>query len=267
MFVDQPDDRSRRGERHAADRAGRRGRDVRRDHAGDRDRDRLRGVRRRHGGRADPADAVRAGWTDVAGVHRGRGGERDRPRRGTIRTGAICRSRLEATAARSGPRRRGRSGSSCWPAASSASGQGTTRCVRSARRRRGRHPRPRACLRAAPAASRPASASRVDRRPVAVALFVGFIVGYAQTAPLVQLPIYFQIALGYGPILAVVATIPFMAALVVAGPVAGHPASAGSSRGRIVVGGVAAVGAGNILAALVLGPRTPLPRASAWRCC
>ena len=164
-------------------------------------------------------------------------------------------ARLEVTAARSGPRRRGRSGSSCWPAASSASAQGTTRCVRGS--------------------SAPGSiilvlglvferlrphltdiGSRVDRRAVSVALFVGFIVGYAQTAPLVQLPIYFQIALGYGPILAVVATIPFMAALVVAGPVAGILIGRFQPR-TIVVGGVAAVGAGNILAALVLGPRTP----------
>jgi MFS transporter, DHA2 family, multidrug resistance protein len=99
-------------------------------------------------------------------------------------------------------------------------------------------------------------ASRVDRRAVSVALFVGFIVGYAQTAPLVQLPIYFQIALGYGPILAVAATIPFMAALVVAGPVAGILIGRFQPR-TIVVWGVAAVGAGNILAALVLGPRTP----------
>jgi len=102
----------------------------------------------------------------------------------------------------------------------------------------------------------PNIASRVDRRAVSVALFVGFIVGYAQTAPLVQLPIYFQIALGYGPILAVAATIPFMAALVVAGPVAGILIGRFQPR-TIVVWGVAAVGAGNILAALVLGPRTP----------
>jgi CRISPR-associated Cas5-like protein len=98
--------------------------------------------------------------------------------------------------------------------------------------------------------------SRVDRRAVSVALFVGFIVGYAQTAPLIQLPIYFQIALGYGPVLAVAATIPFMAALVVAGPVAGILIGRFQPR-TIVVWGVAAVGAGNILAALVLGPRTP----------
>jgi CRISPR-associated Cas5-like protein len=97
---------------------------------------------------------------------------------------------------------------------------------------------------------------RVDRRAVSVALFVGFIVGYAQTAPLIQLPIYFQIALGYGPVLAVAATIPFMAALVVAGPVAGILIGRFQPRTIIVVG-VAAVGAGNILAALVLGPRTP----------
>jgi CRISPR-associated Cas5-like protein len=102
----------------------------------------------------------------------------------------------------------------------------------------------------------PTIASRVDRRAVSVALFVGFIVGYAQTAPLAQLPIYFQISLGYGPILAVAATIPFMAALVLAGPVAGILIGRFQPR-TIVVWGVAAVGAGNILAALVLGPRTP----------
>ena len=99
-------------------------------------------------------------------------------------------------------------------------------------------------------------ASRVDRRAVSVALFVGFIVGYAQTVPLIQLPIYFQIALGYGPILAVAATIPFMAALVVAGPVAGILIGRFQPR-TIVVWGVAAVGVGNLLAALLLGPRVP----------
>jgi DHA2 family methylenomycin A resistance protein-like MFS transporter len=102
----------------------------------------------------------------------------------------------------------------------------------------------------------PSIGSRVDRRAVSVALFVGFIVGYAQTAPLIQLPIYFQIALGYGPVLAVAATIPFMAALVIAGPVAGILIGRFQPR-TIVVWGVAAVGVGNIIAALVLGPRTP----------
>ena len=102
----------------------------------------------------------------------------------------------------------------------------------------------------------PNIASRVDRRAVGVALFVGFIVGYAQTAPLLQLPIYFQMVLGYGPVLAVAATIPFMAALVVAGPVAG--ALIGRFQPRtVVVWGVAAIGAGNVLAAVALGPRTP----------
>ena len=103
---------------------------------------------------------------------------------------------------------------------------------------------------------RPNIGSRVDRRAVSIALFVGFIVGYAQTAPLIQLPIYFQIALGYGPVLAVVATVPFMAALVVAGPVAGILIGRFQPR-TIVVWGVAAVGAGNILAALVIGPGRP----------
>ena len=110
-------------------------------------------------------------------------------------------------------------------------------------------------------------ASRVDRRAVAVALFVGFIVGYAQTAPLFQVPIYFQLVLGYGPVLAVAATIPFMVALVVAGPVAGILHRLASSRGTIVVWGVAAVGARQYPGRprrSVLGRRTS---GSASRCC
>ena len=68
-------------------------------------------------------------------------------------------------------------------------------------------------------AGRPAL--HIQRRPVAIALFVGFVIAYAQTAALFQVPIYFQLVLGYGPVLSVIATIPFMVALAVAGPVAG----------------------------------------------
>ena len=62
---------------------------------------------------------------------------------------------------------------------------------------------------------------RIERRPVAVAIFVGIVIAVAQTAPMLQLPLYFHLVLGYGPLLAVVAIAPLFAALVLAGPVAG----------------------------------------------
>ena len=98
----------------------------------------------------------------------------------------------------------------------------------------------------------------VARRAVAVALFVGFVIAYAQAAALMQVPIYFQIVLGYGPVWAVVATIPFMAALVVAGPVAGILLGRFRPRTLIVLG-IVAVGAGNVLISFVLRPGAAYP--------
>ena len=80
--------------------------------------------------------------------------------------------------------------------------------------------------------------TRIQRRPVAIALFVGFVIAYAQTAALFEVPVYFQIVLGYGPILSVIATIPFMVALAAAG----------------LVGGILAVGLGSIVIAAILRP-------------
>jgi MFS family permease len=98
------------------------------------------------------------------------------------------------------------------------------------------------------------AAPHVERRPIAVAVMVGVVIGFAQAAPLLQLPIFFQVILGYGPNLAAIATVPFMAALVIAGPVAGILISRYGPR-TLVAGGVAAVGLGNLLAAAFLGPR------------
>jgi len=100
------------------------------------------------------------------------------------------------------------------------------------------------------------AAPHVERRPVAVAVMVGVVIGFAQAAPLLQLPIFFQVILGYGPVVATIATVPFIAALVVAGPVAGVLLTRLGPR-TLVAGGVAAVGLGNLLAAAVLGPRAP----------
>jgi MFS family permease len=104
----------------------------------------------------------------------------------------------------------------------------------------------------------PGTSIQVDRRSVAVALFVGFVLAYAQSAALLQVPLYFQLVLGYGPVLSVIATIPFMAALVVAGPVAGI--LLGRIRPRtLVVLGTVAVGAGNELIAFILRPSAAYP--------
>ncbi len=93
----------------------------------------------------------------------------------------------------------------------------------------------------------------VERRAVATALFVGFVIAFAQASTLLQVPVYFQLILGYGPVLAMLATIPFMGALVVAGPVAGILLGRFGPRSLIAMG-VVAVGMGNVIIALVLRP-------------
>jgi len=93
----------------------------------------------------------------------------------------------------------------------------------------------------------------VQRRPVAIALFVGFVIAYAQTAALFQVPVYFQLVLGYGAVLSVIATIPFMVALAAAGPIAGILLVRFSPR-TLMVGGLLAVGLGNVVIAAILRP-------------
>jgi MFS family permease len=94
---------------------------------------------------------------------------------------------------------------------------------------------------------------RVERRPVTVALFVGVVIAIAQNVPMLQLPQYFSIVLGFGPLLGVVAVAPLFLALVVAGPVAGYLLARVSPR-MLVGGGVVAVGLGNIVIAALIGP-------------
>lgn len=96
----------------------------------------------------------------------------------------------------------------------------------------------------------------VERRPVAMALFVGFVIAFAQATPLLQLPLFFQLLSGYGPVLAVAATIPFVVALVITGPIVGVLLGRVGPR-PLITAGVAAVGAGNLLLALALAPRAP----------
>ena len=92
----------------------------------------------------------------------------------------------------------------------------------------------------------------VDRRPVTVAVAVGVVIGFAQSAPLFQLPLFFHVVLGYGVVVATIATAPLILALVVAGPVAGILIARLGPR-TLVAGGLAAVGLGNLLVGWLLG--------------
>ena len=83
---------------------------------------------------------------------------------------------------------------------------------------------------------------------------------------MLQLPLFFQLINGYGPLAAVVATVPFMLALVVTGPVVGLLLGRVGPR-PLITAGVAAVGVGNILLALVLRPEERPTRASSCPSC
>jgi MFS family permease len=98
-------------------------------------------------------------------------------------------------------------------------------------------------------------AVRVERRPVTVALFVGVVIAIAQNVPMVQLPQYFSIVLGYGPLFGMAAIAPLFAALVIAGPIAGWLLARVSPR-NLVGGGVVALGIGLLVTAWILGPDT-----------
>jgi hypothetical protein len=87
---------------------------------------------------------------------------------------------------------------------------------------------------------------KVIRRRVAIALFVGVVIAISQTAAMLNLPLYFNLVLGYGPLFAMVALAPLFASLVLAGPVAGFLLERVSPR-WLVGGGVIFVGVGNLL--------------------
>ena len=96
---------------------------------------------------------------------------------------------------------------------------------------------------------------RIERRPVTIALFVGLVIAIAQIVPMSQLPLYFGVGMGYGPIFGILALVPLFAALVVAGPVAGFLLA--RFRPRILItAGVLAIGLGDLLVAAVIGPTT-----------
>ena len=98
-------------------------------------------------------------------------------------------------------------------------------------------------------------AVRVERRPVTIALFVGIVIAIAQNVPMAQLPQYFSVVLGYGPLFGMAAIAPLFVALVAAGPIAGWLLARVSPR-NLVGGGVIALGVGLLATAWIIGPDT-----------
>lgn len=98
----------------------------------------------------------------------------------------------------------------------------------------------------------------IDLRPVAAALAAGVVIGFAQAAPMLHLPLYFALVDGVSPLVSSVAIAPFVVALVVAGPVSGWLLARFSPR-ALIAGGFLAVAAADLVAAAVIGGTTPYP--------
>ena len=97
-------------------------------------------------------------------------------------------------------------------------------------------------------------ATRADLRPLAFALIAGVAISFSQSAALLVAPLYFRVVQGFGPIASTVAIAPMFIGIVVAGPVAGILLRRLSPR-VLVAGGLAVVGAGDLLVA-TSGPTT-----------
>jgi MFS family permease len=95
---------------------------------------------------------------------------------------------------------------------------------------------------------------RIDRRPIAVAVFAGLVLALAQTVPMVELPLFFELVLRYSPLACILALSPLFAALILAGPIAGYLLAHASPR-SLVGAGVIAVGVGDLLLAALVGPQ------------
>jgi MFS family permease len=85
----------------------------------------------------------------------------------------------------------------------------------------------------------------IDVRPATVAIIAGVILAIAQTAPLLELPLFFQISQRYSALAATVALAPFIIALIISGPIAGALLARYSPR-TLICGGLAVVGIGNV---------------------
>lgn len=101
-----------------------------------------------------------------------------------------------------------------------------------------------------------AGAPPVDIRAVSVVLAVGVVVGFAQVAPVLQLPMFFQFVEDFPPLLATAAIAPFVVALLMAGPVSGALLARFQPR-SLIAGGLIAIGLANVAVALVIAQRAP----------
>jgi MFS transporter, DHA2 family, multidrug resistance protein len=93
-------------------------------------------------------------------------------------------------------------------------------------------------------------------RAISIVLIIGIIVGFAQAAPLLQLPLYFEGVRGISPIMNFVALAPLFAGLVLAGPATGWILARWDGR-LVIAGGALAIGVANLSIAAVLGRMTP----------
>lgn len=91
----------------------------------------------------------------------------------------------------------------------------------------------------------------VDARAVLVVLAVGVVVGFAQVAPTLQLPMYFQFVEQFPPLLATAAIAPFVLALLLAGPISGFLLARFQPR-TLIAGGLAAMGLANVVLSMVI---------------
>ncbi len=98
-------------------------------------------------------------------------------------------------------------------------------------------------------------AVRVERKPVAIALFVGLVIAATQTVPASQMPLFFGVILKYGPLMGVVALAPLFVGLILAGPIAGLLLERFQPR-HLVAGGVALIGLGDLAVGALLGRDT-----------
>jgi MFS family permease len=96
-------------------------------------------------------------------------------------------------------------------------------------------------------------AVKVDMRPVTAVLMVGIFLGLGQAAPMMQIPLFFQLILAYSPLLATIAITPFIAALLLTGPISGWLLVRLTPR-ALIIGGTVLLGVGDVLLGLVVRP-------------
>lgn len=100
------------------------------------------------------------------------------------------------------------------------------------------------------------TAPPVDIRAVSVVLAVGVVVGFAQVAPTLQLPMFFQFVEDFPPLLATAAIAPFVLALVLAGPISGILLARFQPR-LLVAGGLVAMGLADVGVSLIISRGAP----------